>query len=62
MSEYDFVKMCIVMLPVICAVIASIIEVIIETVKKRKNGVLFRDKESLKLLAYMNGDDRHDND
>ena len=62
MSEYDFVKMCIVMLPVICAVIASIIEVIIETVKKRKNGDLFRDKESLKLLAYMNGDDRHDND
>ena len=57
MSESEIVKMCVVILPCVAFITVTIIAGITELIQKRHSADLFKDKEALKLLAYMRSDD-----
>lgn len=53
MNESEMVKMCVVLMPCIAFFIVGIVGMIYEVIQKRHSADLFKDKEALKLLAYM---------
>ena len=57
MNESEMVKMCVVMLPMLAMFVPAVIGSIVELIRHRKNKDLFKDKEALKLLAYMTEED-----
>ena len=57
MSESEIVKMCVVILPCVAFITVAIIAGITELIQNRNSADLFKDKEALKLLAYMRSDD-----
>ena len=57
MSESEIVKMCVVLLPFVAFVLTALVAYIAENIRNRNSADLFKDKEALKLLAYMRSDD-----
>ena len=53
MTESEMVKMCVVLLPFIAFVLTALVAYITEIIRNRNSADLFKDKEALKLLAYM---------
>lgn len=57
MTESEMVKMCVVLLPFVAFVLTALVAYIAENIRNRNSADLFKDKEALKLLAYMRSDD-----
>ena len=57
MTESEMVKMCVVILPCVAFVLTALVAYIAENIRNRNSADLFKDKEALKLLAYMRSDD-----
>ena len=53
MTESEMVKMCVVILPCVAFVLTALVAYIAENIRSRNSADLFKDKEALKLLAYM---------
>ena len=53
MTESEMVKMIVVLLPFIAFVLTALVAYITEIIRNRNSADLFKDKEALKLLAYM---------
>ena len=53
MTESEMVKMCVVILPCVAFVLTALVAYIAENIRNRNSADLFKDKEALKLLAYM---------
>ncbi len=53
MTESEMVKMCVVLLPFIAFALTALVAYITEIIRNRNSADLFKDKEALKLLAYM---------
>lgn len=58
MSESEIVKTCVVLMPCAAFIIVTIIGAIHEAIRERHSVNLFKDKEALKLLRYMRGEDK----
>ena len=57
MSESEIVKLCVVLIPSILFAVSAFVGLVIEESRKHNSADLFKDKEALKLLAYMRSDD-----
>lgn len=53
MTESEMVKMIVVLLPCIAFALTALVAYITEIIRNRNSADLFKDKEALKLLAYM---------
>ena len=53
MSESEMVKMIVVLVPFIAFALTALVAYITEIIRNRNSADLFKDKEALKLLAYM---------
>ena len=53
MTESEIVKMIVVLLPCVAFVLTALVAYIAENIRNRNSADLFKDKEALKLLAYM---------
>ena len=58
MTESEIVKMCVVLVPVISAVITALIAGFTEWLENRNSVDLAETEEGKKLLAYMNGEEK----
>ena len=57
MTESEIVKMIVVLMPCVAFVLTALVAYIAENIRNRNSADLFKDKEALKLLAYMRSDD-----
>lgn len=57
MSEFEIVKLCVVLIPSILFAVSAFVELVIEEARKHNSADLFKDKEALKLLRYMREED-----
>ena len=57
MNESEMVKMIVVLMPFIAFALTALVAYIAENIRNRNSADLFKDKEALKLLAYMRSDD-----
>ena len=53
MNESEMVKMIVVLMPFIAFALTALVAYITEIIRNRNSADLFKDKEALKLLAYM---------